>query len=87
MVHNYSSTLNAGKKPRCDATLLTLRPDQQKQVIAWLQTGSQANTIKLVRRHFGRRTSSPALSRFYARWHAADLQSQLSQFLQKHLTQ
>ncbi len=87
MAHNHYVNLKAGTKPRCDATLLTLQPDQQKQVIAWLQTGSQANTIKIVRRHFGRRTSSPALSRFYARWHAADLQCQLTQFLQKYLTQ
>ena len=75
------------KKPRSDATLKTLSPDRQKQVITWLNTGSQAHALKQIKQHFGLCTSPSALTRFYAWWHAANPLCQLNRLLRQYLDQ
>ena len=71
-------------KPHSTATLKTLPPDQQKQIITWLKTGSQAAALQHIQQDFGLQSSPAALSRFYAWWHIANPLDQLHAFLREY---
>ena len=61
--------------------LKTLPSDQQKQIITWLKTSSQSDTLKLIQEQFGISTSPAALSRFFAWWHVVNPLDQLNEFI------
>lgn len=56
-------------KARGDSKLKTLPPEKQKEIVSWLDSMTQEETIKRVRKEFGVLVSSSCLSRFYQWFH------------------